>query len=399
MFMTGLARLSFSISLPGWLTSSKDRSSEAAAFYADLLRDDADLGMIRHAWDDMSARSQSPEGIYQSPAYFAFTQQADNAAMTQPAVLCLKRAADESIAGLVPARLATVPLEFKFGHVRLLTVRLPVVQLLGSVPMVADNLPRRLVFRSLLDRFPGARAVYMQALPQEHFKAAGSGLRWNVVNGWRKCLGVDIEGDFDSYMKSLPSKKRYNMTRQIRQLEQEAGGLATTAITAPGQAAQLRAALEALLGAGEAAQYPGARYFERLASNGLLHSYVISGAHGPVAAVIGTRYGSTWYVHNIFTADAYAKLSPGTSTFLLTLKDATAAQVVRKVEFGYGSPNREFKSTHTAAVRAQVLASRRLGVSLLVLAHGWLQRANDSAAALVRRMRRAKARQQAPSKD
>lgn len=390
MFMTGLPR-SLSFSFPDWLHFSRDRSSDAAAFVADLIRDEPGIDVLMHTWTGMVGKSQSPECIYQSPEFFAFTAKGDNAAAAMPAVLCLKRAADDTVAALVPARMMHYPLAFRLGRVRLLTLRLPVVQLLGSVPMVAGTVPRHLIYKSLLDRFPAARAVYMQALPQELYGDAGAGLGWNVVNGWRKCLGVEIEGGYDGYMKGLPSKKRYNMTRQIRQLEQEAGGLQTTPITAPAQAAQLRAALDALLDPAEASNYPSARYFERLATHGLLQSYVIAGAHGPVAVVLGTRYQSTWYVHNIFTAQAHAKLSPGTSAFLLTLKEAATAHAVTKVEFGYGSPNREFKSTHTAALRANALVSRRLPVTLLLRAHGWFQRANEAGSALLRRLRRPKA--------
>lgn len=394
MFMAGLAaRFLFSFSIPEWLNRSADRAQDAAAYSLDLVRDEQGLRSLRQPWAELIGRSRSHERIYQSPEYFAFTRDASDAATAKPALLCFTRTVDESVAGLVPARMTTVPLEFKVGPMRLLTVRLPVVQLLGSVPMVVETMPRHILYRCLLDRFPAARAVYMQALPREHFPDHDTGgLRWSAVNGWRKCLGVDIDGDYDSYLKGLPSKKRYNMTRQIRQLEQEAGPLLTTAITTAGQAPQLRAALDAVLDAGEAAAYPGMRYFERLANNGLLHSYVISAASGPLAVVIGTRYHSTWHVHNIFTAQAHARLSPGTSAFLLALKDAAAGQRVARVEFGYGSPNREFRSTHTAEVRAQVLASRRAGVGMLVTAHGWLQRANDGASTLVRRMRRTKAR-------
>lgn len=388
MFTTGLTR-SFSFSFPQWLQFSRSRSSEAAAFYADVVKDEQGLMALRHAWTHMIGSSQSPECIYQSPEFFAFTQRGDNAA-AMPAVLCMKRVSDEAVAALVPARMMTYPLQFKLGRLNLLTVRVPVVQLLGSVPMAADNVPRHLIYKTLLERFPAARAVYMQALPQELHADRGNGLYWNIVHGWRKCLGVEIDGDYDGYMKGLPSKKRYNMTRQIRMLEQEAGGVQTIAVTAPGQAGQLRAALDALLDPAEAKAYPGAAYFERLAANGLLQSYVIAGASGPLAVVLGTRYQSTWYVHNIFTAQAYARLSPGTSAFLLALKDVTAAHRVAKVEFGYGSPNREFKSTHTAALRANALASTRLGVSLLVKAHGWLERANEAGIALLHRMRRTK---------
>jgi hypothetical protein len=64
---------------------------------------------------------------------------------------------------------------------------------------------------------------------------------------------------------------------------------------------------------------------------------------------------------------------------------------VSKVEFGYGSPNREFKSTHTAALRANAFVSTRLSVGLLLKAHGWMQRANEAGSALLRRLRRPKA--------
>jgi hypothetical protein len=368
------------------------RAATDAEFDIELVRDETDMPGLMADWERLLSASPSPEKIYQCPAFFRYLRETADPLGEPCALLVARRRGDRTVIGIVPARLRRHPLQFRLGRTRCWTRDLPVVQLLGSVPMLPDHDGLLdAVVRRLLDHFPSARAVSLQALPAHLFgqftRLAGMGAC--VIDGWRVCHTIALPATFEAYLQKLSAKKRYNVTRQVRLLATEGGPLAVTRIERAGQVPLLFDALRMLMPPPGLAAFPQQHLFERLAANGLLLSCVVTCGGEPVGAVVATSGSGKWLIHNIVSAKKYQHLSAGTSTLHLALEDMMRARACEEVDFGYGTPNRDFRSTHVHRMRGHVLLYRRAGLTPALLAcHGLYGRLYAGVAGAIKRLNR-----------
>jgi hypothetical protein len=258
--------------------------------------------------------------------------------------------------------------------------------------MIADHDGlREAVVGELLNHFPAARAVSMQAMPAEAFAPFGAmrALRSHVIDGWRECHTTPLPSSFEAYLQKFSAKKRYNLARQVRLLAKEAGPLQVTRVERPEQAGLLLEAVRALVPARAFAALPCQQHFERLAANGLLLSYVVTCGGDPVGAVVATNGIDKWLVHNIFSAKKYHHLSAGTSTLHLALEDVINGFEFKEADFGYGTPNRDFRSTHVLRTRGHLLLYRAAGIVPWLLAcHAIYSKLNSGLGGHIKRLQR-----------
>jgi hypothetical protein len=343
--------------------------------------------VISGDWARMMGASPSPEKMYLSPEFFSYLLETGD-----PHLFAVRRRSDGMIVGILPVRERELQLEFRAGRFGSLRARLRTVQLLGSIPMLEDQ-PGLLDWacRRVLARFPDARALSMQAVPQELAGRFGdlARLRARVVDGWRECHTIPVPASFDEYLHKFSAKKRYNLGRQVKLLVKEAGKLEVTRIERPGQVGLLMEAVAALASARDFAAFPERSRFERLAAHGLLLSYVVTCGGEPVGAIVATNGGDKWHVHNIFSAAKYHHLSAGTSALHVALEDVMNNFSFGEADFGYGTPNRDFRSTHLLRTRGHVLLYRPGGpTAVLVACHCWYGRLYDGLASRVKQWRR-----------
>lgn len=350
-----------------------------------------DSPVLARAWRQLLDGSPSTEKIYQSPEFFRYMVDTADPAEGQFELLVINRKSDGEIVGIVPVRTITQSVDFRFGPRTLFGATLPCVQLLGSAPMLAaePGLTRQLMHH-LLEHFPGHHAISMQALPQSLYQeyCQGHGLDSYVFNGWRDCHTIALPGTFDAYLQKFSSKKRYNLARQVRQLAKEAGEVEVTRIEQPSQVAQMFAAMKGIISQRIYDNLPRQARFESVAANGMLLSYVITAGDEPVGVIVATRSGEVWHVHNIYSAPRYMHLSVGTSTVHLALEDLVTNFSFSDADFGYGTPNHDFRSTHVLKRRGHVMLYRPGSrVGLLLSAHRMYDGAH---AALVKRVKQLK---------
>ncbi len=324
-----------------------------------ILRKENPTDLALHAtWRGLLGSSESAERIYQSPEFLQFLSLCSDD--EQFSLFSITRRHDAQILGLVPVRLGNETLDFGVGKFK-------VVRILGSVALVPQaGVLAQQVITELMMRFPQADAVSMQAVPAEsqwwQAMAAGSpakpGCRPYLLNDWRDCHTVPLPDSFDAYLKQFSSKKRYNLSRQVKQLEAEAGEIAVQRIVDAAGVPAMFAVASGLASPAERHGFLSEREYAALAECGLLLSYVISCGGKPVGAVIGSLSCGVWHVYKILWQVEYAGLSIGTSVLHLCIKDAMANYRLTSIDFGYGSPNREFKSSHVLRKRAHVLMYR-----------------------------------------
>lgn len=362
---------------------------------ADLERSD-----VQAAWQRLLQTHRSPEKLYQLPEFIRHLLQTEEKGIDACDLYVVRRCSDARIVGVIPGRKTSQTVNVRFGPLTVFRCTVPVYQLLGSVPLLdaSEEGLLRFMLSSLLQRHPDCQALLMQAMPEElAHTVGGKGLSRHVLNGWQNCHTVPLPEDVETYLQKFSSKKRYNLSRQVRLLAKEVGEVSLVRIEHVDHVAALVDGMRSLLRPEHfAAQSPQSK-FENLAHHGLLHSYLLQCAGKTVALVLGTRSDEVWHAHKICCAQEYMHLSIGTSLIHLALQDAIAHFDFTHADFGYGTPNQEFRSTHVLKRRGKLLLCRQHGMAdLLFKLYSVQNRMNEALIARVKTIRkRLKERRQA----
>jgi CelD/BcsL family acetyltransferase involved in cellulose biosynthesis len=347
---------------------------------------------ILGAWYRMLAEATGPETLYQSPQFFNYLVDMAQGRDADYELFVVRRSTDYAIVGFVPVRTFECKLDFRLGPVSLFKKTMPACQILGSVPLLdpAEEGLSEFVIQQLLERYTQCEVLYMQAFPEEvgaTLPRSGD-VSTYVLNGWRACHTQPLPDSVDAYLKQFSSKKRYNLSRQVRLLTEAAGALQVMRIEQPEQVAGLLDAMVAIDPTLAATRDAEQQRLACLARQGLLLSYVIRCGDADVAVVLGSRSASVWHVHKISCQQNYLHLSVGTSAIHLALQDVLANFSFSHVDYGYGMPNAEFRSTHVLKSRGHILLHRaRSATAMLLKLHGMYNGMNDT---LIRHARQAK---------
>lgn len=349
------------------------------------------------AWRALVMAGSSHQKIYQTPEFFQFQRETCGSGERME-LLAISRRSDRSLAGVIPVRLGRQDVVFCIGRLKLYKASVEMINLLGSVPAAPGGAALTRYFGlQMLAAFPQAKAILMQSLPIDSalwtaLKTRGDGagpLGWALMGQWRACHMLPLPPTFKQYLEQFGAKKRYNLNRQIRQLGEQAGTLAMQRIDQPGEVAQMMSALLALVPAARLASLLRPASSEALARRGLLLCYVLRGGDEVLAAVLGTRSPDVWHVHNIFINKKHYALSVGTTAVHLAIKDLMTEHCFESIDFGFGTPNHDFRSSHVLQTRAQVLLfDSTRAVRLLFRAHALFNAVADSAIDKVKALRK-----------
>jgi len=377
--------------MPATLPAQR-RAEAAQRFEFFDATQDHDRSDVQAAWRQLLEAGASPEKLYQLPAFFKYMVDTAKRGEAACELYLVRRRSDARIVGVIPGRKTTHKVDVRLGPLTLFERAVPVYQVLGSVLLLdagEEGLPG-FVLKNLLQRHPDCRALLMQAMPEELAGSTGhKGLYSHIVHGWRDCHTVPLPADVDTYLQKLSAKKRYNLSRQVRLLAKEAGEVQLVRVEHPDQVPALVDAMRSLLSDAELAVQATQARLESLARHGLLHSYVLRCGEQVVALVLGTRSNDVWHVHNISCKQEYMSLSVGTSVVHLALQDTIAHGNFIHADFGYGTPNQEFRSTHVLRRRGKLLLCRRHGMAdLLFSLHGAQDRMNEALIGRVKGFRR-----------
>jgi len=342
---------------------------------------------ILDAWHRMLAGAAGPETLYQSPRFFHHLIDMDRGRDASHDLFIVRRSSDYAIVGFIPVRPLACSLDFRVGPVPLFRRTLRACQILGSVPLLDPAEPglADFIMQQLLKHYADCDVLYLQAMPQDSLQAI-AGVPAYVLNGWRACHTQPLPGSVDAYLKHFSAKKRYNLSRQVRLLTEAAGPLHVLRIEQSGQVGAMLDAMVASDAARAAGRDDERARLESLARHGLLLSYVIRCGEHDVAVVYGMRSASVWHVYKILCRQDYLHLSVGTSAIHLAVQDVLAHFTFDHIDFGYGTPHAEFRSTHVLKMRGLVLLHRaRSRTAWLLNVHGRYDALND---ALVRQLKR-----------
>ena len=348
-------------------------------------------------WRALVVAGNSHQKIYQTPEFFQFQRETCQGG-ERLELLTVSRRSDASLVGVLPVRIGRQEIVFGIGKLVLYKTEVEVINLLGSVPVAPGGAAlTQFIVLQLLAAFPHAKAVFMQALPlfSEYWRSLTENggacqLGTALMGQRRECHTLPLPATFDQYLDKFSAKKRYNLNRQIRQLGEQAGALALQRVACVADVGGMMAALMALVPAARLASMLRPATFEALARRGLLLCYVLRAGDEVVAAVIGTRSPDTWHIHNIFVNKRYLSFSIGTTALHLAIKDLMAERCFGMIDFGFGTPNHDFRSSHVLDLRAQVLLfDRSRPARLLFRAHALFTAVAEGALARVKALRKA----------
>jgi hypothetical protein len=342
-------------------------------FVMQLASHHIDEPAFRAKWAGLVAAGDSPQKIYQTPEFFTVLQRTHGPS-ERVEVMSLKRLSDGATLGVVPVRIGRRTLPFQLGPLTLGSISVEMVTLLGSVPAFQGSAAMtEYIAAQLLEQFPSCKAVLMPALSKnstcyrhiEQFDGKRD-LATALIGPWRDCHTLPVPPTFDQYMQNFSSKKRYNLNRQIRQLSDQAGALRLERIESVHQVPVLMAALAQVATPAELAPLLGEATLACIAEQGMLQSYVLHANEVPAAVIMGTRSAHVLHVHNILVDKAYLSLSIGTSAMHLAIQDIVSMERFSLIDFGYGTPNSESRSSHVLDTRAQLLLFDRMKSSSML---------------------------------
>lgn len=319
-------------------------------------------------WRQLLSDAYGPEKIYQTPEFFYFLQETNNG-HDHIELLSISEIESGQLIGVIPIRFRNLTLDFAMGNRAFTALKMKVITLLGSVPLIplkAQLLEDLLSY--LLSQFPSCSAISMAALPRNSAfntyitdtTSITAQYGVYVMHGWREGHTIPLPDSFENYLQKFSSKKRFNLKRQIRQLKEHSGGeLQLERIENPEKVSSLTNALDIAAPPGLRRTFLSEEKLTALAKNGLLLSYILRTADKVHAVIFGTRSEHTLHIHNICYPPDLGRLSVGTSILYLAIEDLTTNFKIKSIDLGYSNPTYTHLSSNTIEIRGHVLIFRK----------------------------------------
>jgi len=358
-------------------------ASVAAVVFSRTMDAGRDARLIQ-GWDGLLRSSDHVYRIYQSPEWWSHlvsTRPSDDLLL---GVLPAQAGAE---VGVVPMDVQPYALAFSAGRHTFATMKLRAAHLLGGAPL-ASGRPGALadVVERLWRERPDLDALFLKGVPAGCEAWAGweaalrerKGSLLYSEHGKRPLYTIALPDSFDAYLARFGSKKRYNLRRQVRVLEEQLGGLELVRVEREEQVDEFVRQAQHIARRTWQHQAIGPLGIERadiglrladLARRGLLRSYVLRSGGRALAFVLGYQGRGVFHYADIGHDAELAKFSPGTVLLYRLIEDLIAHQAPQTLNFGIGVS--EYKRQFATEVREETsllilrdTATNRLRVGL-----------------------------------
>ena len=321
---------------------------------------------LMKGWDGLLSDSGHVYRIYQSPEWW------NHLVATRPAddlLLGVLPAEEGAEVGVVPMDVQPYPLAFSAGRWTFASLKLRSAHLLGGAPLVAGR-PGALA--DVVDRLwrerPDLDALFLKGIPagcsawagwEAQLRQRGGSLLYSE-HGKRPLYTIALPETFDAYLARFGSKKRYNLRRQVRVLEEQMPGLELIRVDAEEQVAEFVRQAQHIARRTWQHQAIGPLGIERddialrltdLARRGLLRSYVLRSGGRALAFVLGYQGRGVFHYADIGHDAELSKFSPGTVLLYRLIEDLIAHQRPQTLNFGIGVS--EYKRQFATEVREE----------------------------------------------
>lgn len=317
---------------------------------------------LQTIWQRLLSENPNLYAQYQSPAWWDHLGTTPEAADRR--LLLMKYGS--GIAGVIPLQLVVRTIDTNLPAVLQKLSVIRCVELLGSLPLVpAEAAVAGAMLEAVLQHVPEAEAIYFKSIPETSawadtiMKVGGASAKaFGYVSRATAFHSLELPEKFDEYLGQFGKKKRYNLKRQVRLMEEAYGGqMRVDCVTGDDQIDLFLQTSDAVAadswkddrhtGAFACTPSNHARYAD-LARRGLLRGYLIRDGERPVAAVIGYQFRDTYHYADIAYSNSDIHLSPGSVLLFLIIRDLIENTAVRKVNFGIGDADykRQFGNRH-----------------------------------------------------
>jgi CelD/BcsL family acetyltransferase involved in cellulose biosynthesis len=326
------------------------------------------------AWPRFLDQDPGLNLLYSSPEWFAHVNGTEPG---RPLLLAVASAEGEAV-GLVPLQIAPYAVAFDVKSYALGKWRLRALHVLGSQPLLPNEHSHYdAFFRAVYTSVPDCDGVYLDSVTCDSFLwrylQEGEEIQkhWHVFvpDGTRPQLSVVLPATFDAYLAKFKQKKRYNLRRQVKQLQAHGDGdLRLMRIDAPDQVPAFLQGAEAVTTHSWQERWIGRRIdqsaarcvkFTDLARQGLLRSYLLVCGGAPCAFVVGYQYRGVFHYVEIGYDQRFASFSPGTVLLYLLLEDLFRHNRPGVVNFGIGDSAYKREFGNSEGEDASILVLRR----------------------------------------
>lgn len=341
---------------------------------------------------------------YQSPEWWEHL----NATGNGQSVLVLRVMQDSRLVGVVLLQKRNVTLWWTPNKLPFSRFSIPCIEVLGGQPLVSADVDiAARMFESIFAQCTGIQAAYFKSVSQTSEWYDLLTMAANKAHGCFPHISreetfhfLTLPASFEGFLQRFTKKKRYNLKRQLRLMEEAyRGKLRLECITSADrvdaflEASSTVAAVswkQSSLTSALARNAANQAVYADLAGRGLFRSYVLYDDERPVAYALGYQYGNIYHYSDIAYAESELHLSPGTVLLLLIVRNLIESTSLRQINFGVSDADykRQLADQHTRdrslLVFRSTLRNRLLSVALV---------ANTKAVSLIKSVfRRADAR-------
>ena len=315
-------------------------------------------------WRRLVETSKNPCLLYQSPEWWDhLVATEDNATLSLGVVW--ENCGDP--VGVLPIRFAPHALTFAIKRQILLKQRVKAVSILGSLPLIPDNLMLyRAVWRDLFGRFSHCDCIRLDSVAcdsvvwghlQGH-RRHGSTTFVYFEDGVRPFHVVELSPSFETYLEKFSSKQRYNLKREVKCLREHGQGVLemlrvesehqVESFLAEARRVSEKSWQHARLGTRIQNGVKQRDSLIDLARRHILRSYLLRCGGKPCAFVVGYHYRDVFHYVEVGYDPTFARFSPGRVLLYLLLEDLSQESDVRIVNFGVGDSEykRQFGTIH-----------------------------------------------------
>lgn len=325
---------------------------------------------IREGWERLLSDNNEGTLFYQSPPYFDHLA---SCICGDEVFLAIAECGNRNLRGVVPLRRTATTLDFEAKDQYFLRISFSGLKILGGNLLLPPDLYDAM-FSRLTSSFSDCNIIEIRGIRTESalWDYLNKNPSWQrqfmlyAPDGPRWCHTINVPDSYEDYISLFKRKKRYNLTRQVRCMEQWSNGrLSLHRVRATADLQVLQKALF-ILGRDENGLDDKAIF--DLAQRGLLLTYVLQSGTRPCALAFGTIFKDTLLIH-VFKHDRQLDhLSPGTVLHILLIKDLIEAKLVRRIDYGFGEPKSRLSTGQEERITVFLIRKTLLN-SLAVMAH------------------------------
>jgi CelD/BcsL family acetyltransferase involved in cellulose biosynthesis len=205
-----------------------------------------------------------------------------------------------------------------------------------------------------------------------------------------KIYRIQMVPSYDEWLKSLPRKRRQNLSWQVRKFNRSVEGPVTLwAVNSEENVCSYLDMLNRLypvtwqaknFGKWKRNRINEIEYFTSVAQTGSLRAYMLMDGNRAVAFLIGFQYAGTYYYEEIGYDPDYSHLGPGNVLNTLFIEDLYKTETPMLLDFGFGEntykkvlSNLEVDADRLSLVKDKKWLLLNLGQRILLLFYSWVR--------------------------